>query len=345
MAIRFLEGFDYIGALNFSGSALQAELLRSWDTGNLTAGSPDAFLAGGWGGGFCLDWSDDSGHYLAKVLTDRQEWWVGFAYCAPSDFTTDHTLVRAQTTGGSTQCYLMLESHNRHLRIIRGSTTLGTGSQVILPGHWYYIEVYFNIDDTAGAFEVKINGVTDFSGSSIDTRNVAGHRAGQFRFVGADDAPKIDDIYIVDTATGASTFLGPIKVEAIYPTSDDTTGWNVTPAGSHYAVVDEKPGTGTDYVYESVAADQDMWGYSNLATVSQTIKGIQIQSQAALDTAGSEDFTDICDSNGVESASGTYTVTSTSYNTEIRLLETDPNTSATWTVSGVNAAKFGVKRG
>lgn len=345
MSLCFLEGFDYIGALDFSGAALQAELLKTWDAGNLTAGSPDSLLAGGWGGGFCLDWSDDSSCYLTKVLTDRQEWWVGFAYCTPSNFITDHIILYAQTTGDDTQCYLMLDADSRHLQVVCGSTTLGTGSQVLLPGHWYYVEVYFNIDDTAGAFEVKINGVTDFSASSIDTRNVAGLRAGQFKFAGADDAPKIDDIYIVDTATGVSTFLGPIKVEAIYPTSDDATGWNVTPSGSHYAVVDEKPGNSSDYVYESVATDQDMWGYSNLATVSQNVKGIQIQSQAALSAVGSEDFTDICDSNATESASGTYTVTSTGYNTELRLLEIDPDTSSAWTISGVNAAKFGVKRG
>ena len=50
-------------------------------------------------------------------------------------------------------------------------------------------------------------------------------------------------------------------------------------------------------------------------------------------------------SGATEDAGTGEVIGSTSYKVLKRIAETDPNTAAPWTVSGVNAAQFGVKVG
>ena len=90
---------------------------------------------------------------------------------------------------------------------------------------WHYFEVKVVCHDTAGYYQVRIDGVTVLSGTNVDTRAGADTRFVRFRM--DEYYQYMDDIYICDTdGTANNDFLGQILVEAIFPNADgDNSDW------------------------------------------------------------------------------------------------------------------------
>jgi hypothetical protein len=231
------------------------------------------------------------------------------------------------------------------LDVYRNVTLLGSTTNTIVAGVWYYFEFKVVNHQTAGSYELRVNDTTWLSDSGIDTQTVLGYHSvvefrGPFSFV----ANNIDDVYICDgTGTRNNDFLGNVKVVAIRPDSaGDDTDW--TPAaGANYAAVDEVVlDEDTTYVETSGSGDQDLYNYEALSSVG-SIKGIQIITEVRVTDATSYDLNAVIKSNTTEDDGDPETITSTSYVTHIRLEETDPDTSDTWQAAAVNACQFGIK--
>jgi hypothetical protein len=343
MALRFIDSFDHyaIGEMFLKWSAAVS------GTGSISAGN------GRWGTSCyrCASGSQNQG--VRKVLDAQPTWIVGAAFKIGTgaaqnyfyrllDGATVHVELRWDTGG--------------HVFITRAGTTLATGTTILSVGVWYYIELLCTIGDVnpavpQGAYEVRINGATELVSTNADTRNAGNSSADRIdvgTISGTNSQLDIDDVYICD-GTGSSpsnTFLGDVRVEALYPNGNGNSSVLVgsdTNSTDNYLLVDESTTTGatTDYVESSTVGDKDTYAYTNPSSASGTVYGVQILPYAAKTDAGVRSIVSVArlSTTEVDSSAKTLSATATYY-PDIR--ETKPGGGA-WSISDVSNAEFGVK--
>lgn len=246
------------------------------------------------------------------------------------------------------------DANNRHLSItVDNDGTLrvrrGTGSGTILgsssPGlivtnAWEYIEVKATINDTTGAVEVRVNGVTRINLTNVDTANSANVYIGAIRWSNG----YIDDLYVNDT-TGPrnNDFMGDIRVETLFVNAaGDVTQWTPS-AGSNYQNVDDPtPDEDSTYNESANVGDQDLYNLDSLVTSSGSIKSVQVMARMRKTDAGTREACLITKS-GSTTTEGDTEALSTSYVTYRSLLEINPDTGNPWTIAEVNALQAGAK--
>lgn len=224
-----------------------------------------------------------------------------------------------------------------------GGTLLGSLSAagVIKPETWHFIEVTFTINDTTGSVTIKVDGVSVYTVSSVDTKFSA--TAGWANFLLAVTAATtivtFDDVYWTD---GAS--LGERRVQNLKPTGDVSGATDFTPlgGGTHYSEVDEVTADGdTSYVQGSVVGNVDRYTFEDLP-LTATVDAVQINAFAMKTDAASRSIALQVKSSSTTS-DGSDNALAASYGKFERLLTVDPNGSAAWTPAAVNALEAGVK--
>jgi hypothetical protein len=74
-----------------------------------------------------------------------------------------------------------------------------------------------------------------------------------------------------------------------------------------------------------------------------TVYGVQLAASAK-NASGTGTLQLVTRSGGDNYVSSNLTVGNTAYNYVLQMRETDPDTATAWTVDGVNAAEFGIKK-
>ena len=141
-----------------------------------------------------------------------------------------------------------------------------------------------------------------------------------------------------DAPTG---YVGPHRLVVARPDgAGDSTGFTPN-TGNNWAAVDDTVRNGdTDYVEASSAATKDLYTYSTFGTTVDTIVGVNVRTWAKNPDVGTKQFKMKCKSSATEDNGATFTLTG-SYALYQETFGVDPNTSAAWTISGLNAAQFG----
>jgi hypothetical protein len=292
----------------------------------------------------------NANRWASLTLPSSQATWImGAAYFVNGTTIAGHIIFSLYD--GSTRHVELRVLSDFRLQVTRNGTVLGTSTATIRTA-WSYIEFKVTIDDSAGAYEVRLNGVNVLSASSVDTRNGANASANVFYFwndsVGATTGTPyaIDDFYICDT-TGSTNndFLGDVRVEALFPNGNGNSSQWVGSDGNstdNYLLVDESPpNEDTDYVEASTVGDKDTYAYTDLTLASGTVYGVQLLPYARKTDAGSRSIVSVARLSSTETdSSDKALLTSYAYLPDIR--ETKPGGGA-WTISDVNSAEFGVK--
>ena len=344
MALLWIEGFEDMGT-TISGHPLPTGILaRKYPT----VSYPDyMWIVAGRTGGYALDISAVWGELYTPNLTTDATMVVGFAYYYSA--TYQNKIVALYD--GATLGVNLQQTYGGELAVYRGTTLLGTTSGLgLLMSTWYWIEMKVVCNATTGSYEVRVGGVNKLSASSVNTKAGSNNYHTKVGFIGPQSGYEyLDDIYILDGSGSANnTFLGNRKVVALFPNGDvgGYTDFTCSTGGTHYALVDENPvNDDTDYVEDGTTGHKDLWDYPSLSGTGSTISGIQINTMARETDATNFTLNTLIKSSTTEDAGTGEVIGSTSYKVMRRISETDPATSAAWTVSGVNAAQFGVKVG
>ena len=229
----------------------------------------------------------------------------------------------------------------------RGTTQIGITAPQLVAGIWNFVEVRVSISDTVGRCVLNINGTTliDFTG---DTKNAGTNTTvDKVRLSGISNfgtGQYYDDLYICDSTGSApyNTFLGDTRVVTISPTSAGSTTQLTPDSGSNYARVNEIPYSSANYVSGSTPALRDTYTMSDLPANVATIYGVQNNVVAKRTSTGA-----IAIKPAIKSGAGVYygsqTPVITTDVTYSDLRTSDPNTSAAWTVSGVNNLESGLE--
>lgn len=224
-------------------------------------------------------------------------------------------------------------------------TALGSAVAGTFPddGGWHYVELHGSIHDSTGVAEVWLDGVKVIDVAATDTQQgigvVSGFSPG-INLSSATGSPvvSVDDVYV---ASGLSAVLGPQVHEALVPTSSVESGGLGSDGNSvdNFLLVDS---VSTDYV-DITSGERDRYGLAdrtetgdvNAVTVRAVLErpdlGLIVANGFALSGATETDGP------GLVLGGGKRVVAVTG------VLETDPNTAAAWTTSGVNALTVGVE--
>lgn len=250
---------------------------------------------------------------------------------------------------GSTKGVNLYLNNTGELSVRRGSTVLGTTSGLSWTlDTWYWVELKVVCHDTTGSYDLKIAESTVLSATGVDTKEGTNNYHDRIRF-SSTTASRIylDDLYLLDSSGSSNNdFLGNSKVSTIRPNGDDTANWATsTPSANHYENVDEQIlDDDTSYVEDSTTNTTDLYDYENLSDVD-SIYGIQINTDCRETDATTYALKSVVSSNGIQDDGTGENVGSISYKTLRRIVEEDPDTNTAWSVSGVNAALFGIKVG
>lgn len=229
-----------------------------------------------------------------------------------------------------------------------GGTVLGqSATGVIQAGVGAHIAIKANIHDSTGTVEIRINGssspVLNLSGQ--DTRNGgASGVVNVVRLVGLLNTSYFDDLVVMDSAGSKNNnFIGDRTVIGAVPTGNGTYGdFTSSSGGGRYTNVDEADPNTTDYNSSGTSGNKDTFTFPALPSNVGAIDGACVNLAALKDDAGAMNHQAYCKSSSSESA-GTSVALSTAQRIDQHIYELNPNGSANWTKSAVDAAEFGYK--
>lgn len=328
--LRFIDSFDdrntaYLGKKYFS------------TTGSITTGGRRG--TNGVNGGVKLTLSDQPDEVV-----------IGFA-AKVSSF--DFNIIEIYDSSNRLQFYVKLTALgalNFYYRTNNAGDFNGfaTASFTVSSGIYYYYELKLKVKtDATGSLTMRMNGNPVYSTTDQQT---AYHQNGAYGiqlFEKAFSTGHIiaDDLYICDTTgTRNNTFLGDSTVECLLPDADGTyLEWTPSTGVTHYTLVDEvPPDENTSYIYTTTSGNRDTFSYSDLTTLSGIVAGVQFNIFANKGTPGLVSITPLAVvSSGLYEGDTVYV--SDTYTYYMSIMETNPSTSGTWSLSDIDGSEFGVK--
>jgi hypothetical protein len=225
-------------------------------------------------------------------------------------------------------------------------TNLGTSTFTLASGVSYYIECKVKIHASAGTVDIWVNGTNWLSLTGQNTKaqtNADITKLGIGSCTLSSGTCSYDDFYAMLGSTSAP--LGDVRVIPLDPTSDDGTeaDWLKSTGSDGYALIDEDQANTSDYIYSSTASDYSLFGYSNLPFTPANIYAVAVDTFLAKSDAGTATGRNKMKS-GSTTVDGATISPSTTYLNYTDVWMVDPDTSAAWSVSGVNALQAGVER-
>lgn len=216
---------------------------------------------------------------------------------------------------------------------------------------YHYLEMKVYSHQSSGTVELRMNGCPVCSLSSVNTVLSAGNpsvRCGigdNTTAIYCSQFSRFADFYVCDTTGNTcNDFLGPVRVETLWPDSDDNVNWTTTAnSANHYENVNllERDGT-TDYVEESGSGVLDLFTLDNTSVTWDTIHGAVAWTAAAY-SGSNANLQQVLSSNGTTSNSANITLTTAYLFDSPHIAETDPDTGNSWNSTTINALKSGFR--
>ena len=290
-----------------------------------------------------------SGRYRAYLPSAETRIITGLAWRSSDVGGTSHSIIDIRE--GSTIHLTLYFETDGGLRLYRGSssgTVLGSAYGVMLTQSWHYIEFDCTINDSTGAFQVWVDGVSVMSGSGVDTRN--GGSVGQITQVTYDQDnatdPQLDDLYILNTSGLTNNArLGDVTIETLLPTSDgSTTDFSPDTGLTNYTQIDDggTPDDDTTYISSSTLNHTDLHGYGNLTLANiNTVHCVSVLNHARKEDAGTREIRALA-RNGLTTGEAAAKALGTEYRFVEGIFETNPDGGGAWTEATVNSAEFGI---
>jgi len=227
---------------------------------------------------------------------------------------------------------------------VSSGSTIATSTKTLPTDQWITVEGRVKLAHTAtGEVQIWVNGEEYINETSVITTNNTGSKyATSIGLGGGKIDVKFDDVAVWDdTGTDNNSRKGDLRIWTIRPDSDDTTNFTPDSGTTNYTQVDETGISGTDYVYATATGLLDLYGMGTLgaATSPDAVQAVT----ACRRWSGYVELENVLVSGTATATSASPPAINASYSGLVDINETDPNTSTKWTISGVNAAKSGVR--
>lgn len=276
-----------------------------------------------------------------------------------------HRVLRLLDAGGTLAAQLVFDASTGLLRAFRGGgalgtnvvggTLLGTASVAVAPATWTLLEVhYVPTTGATGTLEVWLNGAQVLNATGVQTSaglaNVASATLGVERnttsagsagtYVAYDDLGANDTTGTLNAGRCGDYRIGWFPANG----AGAASGWTPT-AGANYTTVDDtgdlSAGT-ADYVAAAAAALVDDYAVADLPA-GVTAVPVVVALAYATNPDGGVGQLKVGLISGATTSAGAAQSPGATYAYVRTQFETDPATSAAWTVAGVNAAKVRIE--
>jgi hypothetical protein len=344
MSLIYCDGFD---------SYATADILKRWSS-QLTYSSTPSIVSGGRNGGNRMLFATSGASGLQTpnvVLTfpSRETLIVGFFYgfTASGGVPASRNILNFRSSA-TAQGTLGLFADGRVYLTNSAGTVVATSAASVPEGlgTGAYIEAKITFGD-AGAFELRVNGATEGSGTSDFKNGAAPASADNIRIghlsTNTNCASRIDDFYLCDTLGSVNNdFLGDCRVDTIRPNGAGNYTQFTPSAGANWEAVDDGTPNTTDYVDSTTVGHRDSYAMGNLAPLNDTtVYAVQTLVAVNKDNSGFRQVRPFVRSGGVDGDGGIATLgTSQTYARHIHDL--NPNGDVAWTEGAVNAMEAGV---
>lgn len=218
----------------------------------------------------------------------------------------------------------------------------------LVTGRWYYLEVQVTISDTAGQFEVRLDGVTvldSTTGGPFDTRNGAAAQITNITYGGNAGTYQMADFYINDNRNddglGNTSFWGDTRVDGLLVDQNGDTVNFAPSSGTNAQCVDDgaSPDGDTTFTESNTVGDKDLFQLSNLPSLVGTIRQVSVTALMKKTDANARSARAIVKSGGAQGNGATVTLSST-YAGVTGLFPRTPGGVA-WTAADINAIQAG----
>jgi hypothetical protein len=250
---------------------------------------------------------------------------------------------------GSTEMISVTGSATGTLSVRRGGrtdTVLSTSVLTISHSTYYFCELKVTLNDTTGAYELRIDGATFASGSSVDTIPSGAATWDGIVLGGTNVAltysVDFDDVYVCDGTTASNNdFLGDHRIVCVVASAGNGTHTDYAPStgSDRGAMVDDNPPDVADYVQGGTVGDRVTFNFPALG-VTGTVKAVQTVNLAKAEAAGVRTQVPAFLVGGND-YDGNGSVLGSDWSYQVEVHPTNPDTVATWTVSEIDGAEFG----
>lgn len=354
MALIWMDGFDVYGTTN-DAAVSPANVMRN----RYQQSQERVYTYTGRHAGFSVvSYWDGNAWIQTPSLTTDDTLIVGFSMYCPNphnageifQLRSPYNFVN-QATGGLS----LSINADRSLTIKRGSTTLASSSAGVVPlDDWCYLELKLVCDNSAGSYEVRIDGVDVLSDTGVDTQHSTDSFHDVVRFSGAlasttpEKGMQIDDFWVCDSTGSAplNNFLGDgIRIATIHPDGDgDSTDWTPSTGGTNFNLVDETIFVDTDYVENTTTDNTDLYTYEAPPTV-YGLKAVQVVTEALATEPNEWTLKTVIKHNPTEDSDDGVVVGSSEWLGVVRIMENNPVTTANWTLADIINLQVGMRVG
>lgn len=220
-----------------------------------------------------------------------------------------------------------------------GLTQIATGTTVLSSGVWYRLEVKVNVVSTTATYELKIDGVSEWNGTTTVIDNVLGPL-----ILGKDRNFNSQSIvfYYDDVLISDSGYPGAGGCSVLVPTSNGTyTAWT-----GGFGDVDDLPSNGdTDKITTSTSGNASTFHMTTSATagVSGTIHTVKSINISASSSIGSSIIGTRLRA-GTTNSDTSAAISLTSYRSYQKIADSVPG-GGSWTTTDLDGIECGVVAG
>jgi hypothetical protein len=255
-------------------------------------------------------------------------------------------------SGNNEECHLSKSGNNLQFSYYYGSWD---GNIILQDSQVYRIEMYWlrntwtgSTPNNDGAFTVKVNGVIDTGLTKTNVRTDASNFSADYISFG-NNWSYVDDCIIV-----ADEWPGNLRIQALWPDTDDVTSWDCSTGSDHADLVDEATGVGevftavdADYNYTNTVDEEETYLITNLAEGSNpidSIAAVQVSVRCKQEGTATPQQIQVIARHGTTSGySSSLSVEQDSWSYRSNVFGLNPATSAAWTPAEVNAMKAGMR--
>lgn len=329
MAVDLIEGWEPLAAGNVGTVATGYGWFFS-STSSVTIDGANAR-----NGSKCFNLPSNNARYAQFDLTPANIRTLGFAHKftgALSASSTGSNAIGGVLTSGGNNVHLRFTSTG-NLQVMVGSTAIDTGTEIYSAGVYYFFEMFVN--GSTGAFEVRapnetITGNLGISGQTVDSVVMGKTNTA----AGAPTQRYYDDIYCNDDGT----FFGDCAADYRFPTSDGTAqDWTPASGVDGYAMIDNVPVNGAEYVEATTAADASDFGFSAMGVTAYQVHAVMLAVNWLRTGATAETARTRVNVGGTSYNGAAETVPQTTAEWVRQYWTNNPDTAAPWTPAEVQS--------
>ena len=349
-------GILYCDSFNSYGTT--ADMSKAWGSNSIpanltldptggTGGTPCAKLVGTGAAGAVLLSAQMYATPSGTVLGGRFK----FKQSAITTASTFLTLGTQNLSGGTAGTFIMGTNGTTGTWFVTGNTTVN-GTSNVCDNVEHLIEWQVDLKDSGGAIKVWVDGVLEinfsgdaFAGSAHAT--APWQPAFSVQATGPVQTRWIDDFIIFDNSGGTGALktsgqpFGNLAIATIRPTGAGSSAQFTPSAGANWECVDDVTQNGsTDYVQSATSGHRDLYAMGDLGVTPAAILGVVNKCYVENPGSGTISMQQVLKS-GATIDVGTSVVAGVSGGYKAKPYDVDPNGSAAWTLSAVNALEAG----